>query len=151
MSFYLHVYIRSSDFPESDFLSLASDLGETNECDQDRFGRHWRSIIDESAIWFNVNRLMSGSFGSDYGFQWRIRVYANSGCSPRARWAQFAVLFRSLTLIPDSLAYDPQSGRFYDDANEFVEFARNILPRWPKLVQQLRHLDLLTADGKPRF
>ena len=151
VSFDLHVYISSTDFPERDFLSLAAELGETSECERDHCGRRFRSIIDESAVFFAVNELAPESFGFAQGFKWRIGVYANSGCSPRARWAQFAVLFRSLTLIRDSVPYDPQSDRFFDDADEFVEFSRNRFPRWPKLVAQLRRLELLTDEGQPRF
>ena len=152
MSFDLNVFTRSHEFPESEFLSLLADLGATDERGADQYGRHWRTVIDESAIFCNARELRTDDgVGYAHGHKWRVGVSVNSGCTPRARWAQFAVLFRSLILIPDSVAYDPQSGVFFDDADHFVGFAQDALPRWPKLVRQLRRVDLVSPEGRPRF
>ena len=152
MSFDLHILIQTTEFPESEFLLLLSDLGETDERDADKTSRHWRTIIDESAIFCSVRELVADNcLGYERGYKWQIRVSANSGCSPRARWAQFAVVFRSTVLIPNSSAYDPQSNVLFDDPEAFVDFSQVTFPRWPKLVRQLRRLELVTPEGQPRF
>ena len=152
MSFDLNVFLTSVTFPESDFLSLLAELGETTEEETDSFGRHWCTHIDESSIFCSARELTSDDgVGYQHGYKWRVGVYANSGCTPRARWAQFALPFRWLILASDATAYDPQSGVFFNDADLFLEFAQKTFPRWPKLPRLLRRLDLVSVDGQPQF
>jgi len=152
VSFDLDVFLTSESFPASDFLTLLADFGDTTERDQDRFGRHWCTQIGSSAIFCSVRELIGDHlFGFEHGYKWDVSISANSGCPPRARWAQFALPYRWLGLIPESTAYDPQSGVFFDAPDSFREFAQNTLPRWPKLSRQLRKLELMDLDGRPRF
>lgn len=152
MSYDLDLFLASDAFPEVEFVTLLSTFGPTSEDRADRFGRHWTTIVDPSALFTSVREL-SGEhlFGCERGYKWSIGVYANSGCPPQTRWAQFAVPFRCIELLPDAIAYDPQTGVYFDDAMSFRDFARAAIPRWPRLPRQLRRLGLMSDDGVPLF
>ena len=152
MSFDLNVLLCSAEFPESDNWSLLSDFGETTEQETDMFGRHSTTHIDESSIFCSVRELTEeDGIGFQHNFKWRVGVFANTGCTPRARWAQFALPFRWLVLSSNATAYDPQSGTFISDADLFLEFAQKTFQRWPQLPRQLRGLELVSEGGEPRF
>ncbi|SMP54784.1 hypothetical protein SAMN06265222_104294 [Neorhodopirellula lusitana] len=152
MSYDLDVFLTSDVFPEAAFTALLSDLGVTREDESDRFGRHWTTTIEPSAVFTSVREL-SGEhlFGYERGYKWSIGVYANSGCPPQTRWAQFAIPFRCLTLLTGAIAYDPQTGAFFDDPISYRNFAGVAIPRWSGLPRQMRHLGVMSDDGVPKF
>ena len=146
MSFDLAVFFNTSDSPKEIILPLLRELGETGPEDDSGY---WSTVIDDSSLHFRIAEVVGpDQRGQSLGFKWCFYVYANSGCTPTARWAQFSVLYRCLAFLNGSVAYDPQSDRIFTSPEIFWEFASRCIPRWPGLPRKLSRLGLMTDDGK---
>jgi hypothetical protein len=153
MSYDLAVLFAVDEFPLEQWLSLSAEIGETADLtrpnDDPRLGlQHWRTTVDVSAVFATLYTLNHPNvYGVSEAFRWRLGVYANSGCSAAARWAQFSIPHRCISLFDSALAYDPQSDTTFDSPDEYWVFASNAVTRWPGLPRELRRLGLLDENG----
>ena len=146
MSFDLAVFFNTLDSPKEIILPVLHELGETGPEDDSGY---WFTAIDDSSLHFRIVEIVDPEQpGHSLGFKWRFDVYANSGCSPTARWAQFSVLYLCLALLDGSAAHDPQSDQTFTSPENFREHASRCISRWPGLARKLRRLDLMTVDSK---
>lgn len=154
MSYDLRIYLSSETFPVAEWVALLSSFGETEEQPPDGSGRHWATKLDESCVFTTVRKVTSNFHPFDHdvmgfvrGYKWFLGVYANSGCTPTARWAQFAIPYRCLQELPTAVALDPQTDSFFEIPDEFREFASRTIKQWRGLPQELEQLGLLSSES----
>ena len=146
MSFDLAVFFNTSESPKEIILPILRELGETGPEDD---GGYWFTAIDESSLHYRIVEIThSNQHGHSLGFKWCFYVYANSGCTPAARWAQFSVLYRCLAFLQNCAAHDPQSDQTFTSPEIYWEFASRCISRWTGLPRKLRKLGLMTDDSK---
>lgn len=145
MSFDLAVFFNTSDSPKEIILPVLRELGDTGP--EDHSG-YWFTTIDDSSLHFRIVEIThQNQHGHSLGFKWCLYVYANSGCTPITRWAQFSVLYRCLAFFPDSAAHDPQSDQTFTSPELYWQFASRCVSKWPGLPRKLSRLGLMTDDG----
>lgn len=153
MSYDLAVFFAANDFPFQTWLSVIGEIGVTHDDtrpeDEPHLGlRHWRTSVDDSSVFTTLYTLEHPDFyGVADTFRWRLGVYANSGCSPAARWAQFSIPYRCISFMELAIAYDPQSGTVFDSPDAYWDFASKAIARWPALARKLRRAGLMTDAG----
>ena len=146
MSFDLAVFFNTTESPKETVLPLLHEFGETGPRDDKG---HWFLAIDDSSLHFRINEIKGpNQHGHSLGFKWCLYAYANSGCTPTTRWAQFSVLYRCLAFLPDTAAFDPQSEQIFKSTEQYLNFPSRCITRWPGLASKLRKLGLMDENEK---
>ncbi|MCA9564519.1 MAG: hypothetical protein KC561_13575 [Myxococcales bacterium] len=153
MSYDLEVFSTDERSPVDPWRDVLELFGPARK-DPD-YEWEWVVQIDhQSSVFAAISRLDAGHPCLPEAC-WRLSVSTNSGCTPRAEWAKFAVPYYALGMVPGAIAHDCQfhlesSPALFYSPDEWAKFAG---PRLLKRVQQgaLHALGLLMQDGGVRF